>query len=210
MSVLEKIKKSGIIPVVTIERSDDAVELAKALMDGGLNCMEVTFRTESAADSIKNIKEKFPEMIIGAGTVLNVGQVVDAIKAGADFIVSPGSNENVIKYCKLNKIIIIPGVVTGSEIEKNLEFGIDVMKFFPAEQAGGLNYLKAIHGPYKDVRFMPTGGLNPTNVEAYLKTDFVIACGGSWMVKPDMIKQKQFNIISELAREATSLVEKVR
>ena len=210
MSVLEKIKKSGIIPVVTIERSDDAVELAKALMDGGLNCMEVTFRTELAADSIKNIKEKFPEMIIGAGTVLNVGQVVDAIKAGADFIVSPGSNENVIKYCKLNKIIIIPGVVTGSEIEKNLEFGIDVMKFFPAEQAGGLNYLKAIHGPYKDVRFMPTGGLNPTNVEAYLKTDFVIACGGSWMVKPDMIKQKQFNIISELAREAASLVEKVR
>ena len=160
--------------------------------------------------AIAVIKEKFPDCTVGAGTVLTIEQANEAIAVGADFIVSPGSNPRVIDFCKKENITIIPGVATPSEIEKDLEMGIKVMKFFPAEICGGLNMIKAMSAPYGDVMFMPTGGINETNVKAYLENNKVIACGGSWMVQNQLIEQKDFGEITRLAARAMSIVSEVR
>ena len=162
--VLEEISKIGIVPVIALDRVEDAAPLAKALCDGGLPCAEVTFRTDAAEESIRIMATEFPEMLVGAGTVLTTEQVDRAVNAGAKFIVSPGLNPKIVKYCVEKGILITPGCANPSDVEQALEHGLEVVKFFPAEQAGGLNYIKAIAAPYVGLKFMPTGGINAKNL----------------------------------------------
>lgn len=208
--VLKKIGETGIVPVVVLNKVSDAVPLADALIKGGLPCAEVTFRTDAAEDSIKEISKKFPEMFVGAGTVLTTEQVDRAIGAGAKFIVSPGFNPKVVEYCLKNNYPICPGIMTPTELEMALGFGLDVVKFFPAENAGGLKMIKAMSAPYTMMKFMPTGGINATNVRDYLACDKILACGGSWMVKGDLISAGNFAEIEKLTREAAEIVREVR
>lgn len=208
--VLEQFQKIGIIPVVVLDDVKDAEPLGRALMEGGLPCAEVTFRTAAAEEAIRIMSEKFPDMLVGAGTVLTTEQVDRAVAAGAKFIVSPGINPKVVEYCVKKNIPITPGTCNPSNVETALEFGLEVVKFFPAEQAGGLNYIKAIAAPYTGVKFMPTGGINATNVREYLKYNRIIACGGSWMVKGDLIKAGDFEKIKELTAEAAAIVKEIR
>ena len=183
ISVLDQIKLIGIVPVIAIDTADDAEPFAQALIDGWIPCAEVTFRTAAAKDAITRITKKFPSMLVGAGTVLSIDQVNMAVDAGVKFIVSPGLNPKVVEYCISHKISVIPGTATPSDIERAIEFGLDTVKFFPAEGNGGLSYLKAISGPYNMMKFMPTGGIDETNFLSYLKFDKIVAFGGSWMVK---------------------------
>lgn len=208
--VLEEIAKIGIVPVVVLDDAKDAEPLAKALCEGGLPCAEVTFRTDAAEESIRIMSEKFPEMLIGAGTVLTPEQAQRAVDAGAKFIVSPGTNPRVVKYCTEHGIPITPGTANPSDVEIALENGLDVVKFFPAEPLGGLKMIKAMAAPYVGVKFMPTGGINAENVKEYLKYDRILACGGSWMVKGDLIKAGNFEKITELTREAADIVKEIR
>ena len=201
-AVLEKISKIGIVPVVKIDRVEDAVPLAKALCQGGLPCAEVTFRTDAAAGAIKAMTESFPEMCVGAGTVLNAEQVDAAVAAGAQFIVSPGLNPNTVKYCISKNVPITPGTSSPSDIEQAIELGLDVVKFFPAEQSGGLAKIKAMAAPYVNMKFMPTGGINAKNLTSYLDFNKIIACGGSWMVPGDLINAGEWDKIEQLTREA--------
>ena len=186
-AVLEQISKIGIVPVVKIDRAEDALPLAKALCAGGLPCAEVTFRTDAAAEAIKIMTENFPNMCVGAGTVLNKEQVDAAVEAGAKFIVSPGLNPNTVKYCIEKGVPVTPGTSSPSDIEQAIELGLDVVKFFPAEQSGGLAKIKAMAAPYVNMKFMPTGGINAKNLTSYLDFPKIIACGGSWMVPGDLI-----------------------
>lgn len=208
--VLEQIKKTGIIPVVVLDDAKDAEPLAKALCDGGLPCAEVTFRTEAAEECIRIMSEKFPEMFVGAGTILTTEQVDRAVAAGAKFIVSPGLNPRIVKYCVEKGIVITPGCANASDMEQALENGLEVVKFFPAEPAGGLNMIKALAAPYVGLKFMPTGGISPKNVRDYLAYDRIIACGGSWMVKNDLVKAGDFAAITELAKECVQIVKESR
>ena len=187
-AVLEKFQKIGIIPVAVLDDAKDAEALGKALMEGGLPAAEVTFRTEAAEESIRIMAEKFPDMLVGVGTVLTTEQVDRAVAAGAKFIVSPGLNPKVVKYCIEKNIPVTPGTQTPTEMEQAIELGLDIVKFFPAEPAGGLKMIKAVSAPYTMLKFMPTGGINAENVKEYLAYDKILACGGSWMVKKDMIK----------------------
>ena len=208
--VLEKIQEIGIVPVVVLDDAKDAAPLAKALCEGGLPCAQVTFRTAAAEESIRIMSEQFPEMLVGAGTVLTTEQVDRAVAAGAKFIVSPGMNPRIVKYCVEKGILITPGCANPSDIEQALENGLDVVKFFPAEPAGGLKMIKAMAAPYVGVKFMPTGGINQNNVKDYLAYDRILACGGSWMVKGDMVAAGEFDKIKELAAEAVEIVKESR
>lgn len=208
--VLEKIQEIGIVPVVVLEDAKDAAPLAKALMDGGLPCAEVTFRTDAAEESIRIMSEQFPDMLVGAGTVLTTDQVDRAVAAGAKFIVSPGLNPRIVKYCVEKGILITPGCSNPSDIEQALENGLEVVKFFPAEAAGGLPMIKAMAAPYVGVKFMPTGGINAKNVREYLAYNRIIACGGSWMVKGELVKEGKFDEIEKLTREAVEIVKESR
>ena len=201
-ALLEKISKIGIVPVVVLENAEDAVPTAQALQAGGICCAEITFRTAAAEESIANITQTYPDMLVGAGTVLNCEQVDRAVSAGAKFIVTPGYNPNVVNYCIQKNIPVIPGCMDTNAIEMALEAGIDTVKFFPAEAAGGLAMLKALSGPYVNLKFMPTGGVNAENVGEYLNFSKVVACGGSWMVKPVLIREGRFEEITKLTREA--------
>lgn len=208
--ILSMIQDLGIIPVVVLDDAKDARPLADALVAGGLPCAEVTFRTEAAEECIRIMADAYPDMLIGAGTVLTIEQVDRAVNAGAKFIVSPGLNPKVVQYCVDNNIVITPGCANPSDVEQAIEFGLDVVKFFPAEQAGGLNYIKAIAAPYVGVKFMPTGGINPVNVKDYLAFDRIIACGGSWMVSGELVREGKFAEITERTREAVDLVKNIR
>lgn len=208
--ILKQIKETGIVPVVVLNDAKDAEPLAKALCDGGLPCAEVTFRTDAAEESIRIMTEKFPDMLIGAGTVLTTEQVDRAVAAGAEFIVSPGLNPKVVKYCVDKGILIIPGCANPSDVEQAIEYGLEAVKFFPAEQAGGLAYIKAIAAPYVSMKFMPTGGINPDNVKAYLAYDRILACGGSWMVKSGFINAGEFDKIKAMVEEAVEIVKESR
>lgn len=201
-AVLEKLSKIGIVPVVKIDRVEDAVPLAKALCAGGLPCAEVTFRTDAAAGAIKAMTENFPDMCVGAGTVLNAAQVDAAIEAGSQFIVSPGFNPKTVKYCLEKGVPITPGTSSPTEIEQAIEMGLEVVKFFPAEQSGGLAKIKAMAAPYVNMKFMPTGGINAKNLTSYLDFNKIIACGGSWMVPGDLINAGEWDKIEQLTREA--------
>lgn len=208
--VLERIKEMGIVPVVVIDDVKNAIPLAKALCEGGLPCAEVTFRTDAAEEAIRIMAEQFPDMLIGAGTVLTIDQVDRAVAAGAKFIVSPGLNPNIVKYCVDKGILITPGCMSPSDIEIALENGLEVVKFFPAEPAGGLKMIKAIAAPYVNMKFMPTGGINIKNVKEYLLYDRIVACGGSWMVKDSLMKSGEFDKITELVKEAVQVVKESR
>jgi 2-dehydro-3-deoxyphosphogluconate aldolase/(4S)-4-hydroxy-2-oxoglutarate aldolase len=210
MTVLEKQHQVGIIPVVALDDPKDAVKLANVLCEGGLPCAEVTFRTGAAEESIRNMAKNFPEMLIGAGTVLSIDQVDRAIAVGAKFIVSPGFNPKVVDYCLEKGIPIIPGIQTPSEIEQALERGLKVVKFFPAEPAGGLRMIKALAAPYVNLQFIPTGGINAKNVREYLSFNRILACGGSWMVKKDWIKEGEFDKIKLMVKEASDIVKEIR
>ncbi len=200
--ILKKLSLIGIVPVIKIENANDAVPLAKALIDGGLACAEVTFRTAAAKDAIAAISHAYPDMLVGAGTVLTRAQVDDAIAAGAKFIVSPGFNPDIVRYCQEKGCPIVPGINNPSGIEQALSLGLDTVKFFPAEQSGGIEMIKAMSAPYGGVRFMPTGGINPSNICSYLANPKILCCGGSWMVKPDMIAAGDFDGIRALVRGA--------
>ncbi len=202
MDIIKELSLIGIVPVIKIDDAKDAKPLAKALIDGGLPCAEVTFRTACAKEAIAIIAKEYPEMIVGAGTVLTKTQVDDAIEAGAKFIVSPGFNPEIVKYCKEKGCPIVPGINNPSGIEAALELGLKTVKFFPAEQSGGLAMIKAMSAPYGGVTFMPTGGVSPANVNDYLAFNKIICCGGSWMVKPEMIAAGDFDGITKLVREA--------
>lgn len=200
--VLNQISNIGIVPVVKIDDAKDAVPLAKALINGGLPCAEITFRTAAAKDAIKAISQNCPEMLVGAGTVLTTKQADDAMQAGAKFLVSPGLNEEVVAYCLQKGYPITPGVCNPSDIEKAISLGLDTVKFFPAEAAGGLEMIKAMSAPYVNVKFMPTGGISAINLNDYLDFKKVIACGGSWMVKDSLINDGKFDEIEKLTKKA--------
>ena len=200
--LINKMSNYGIIPVIKIDNVETAVPLAEALINAGLPVAEVTFRTTHAEESINRIVKAYPDMIVGAGTVLSIEQVDKAIIAGAKFIVTPGFNPKVVSYCISKGITVIPGASTPSDMETALEMGLDVVKFFPAEQSGGIEYLKAVGGPYTTLKFIPTGGINAKNLNSYLSQKNVLACGGSWMVKSELIDVGDFDAIKKLTREA--------
>lgn len=200
----------AVVPVVVLDDAEDAAPLAEALVKGGLPCAEVTFRTEAAEESIRIMSEKYPEILVGAGTVLTTEQVDRAVAAGAKFIVSPGFDPEIVDYCMEKNIPVFPGCVSPSEVAQAVKRGLKVVKFFPAEQAGGLAMLKAMAAPYTMLKFMPTGGINTKNLKEYLGFSKILCCGGSWMVKGDMIKNKEFDKITEMTREATELAAAAR
>jgi 2-dehydro-3-deoxyphosphogluconate aldolase/(4S)-4-hydroxy-2-oxoglutarate aldolase len=200
--VLKKIYEVGIVPVVKLDSPDQAVSLGKALLAGDIPVAEVTFRTDAAEESIKKLSAELPGLFVGAGTVTTVDQVKRAVAAGAKFIVSPGFNPSVVKYCVDNGIPVTPGVNSPSQIEQGLELGLSVLKFFPAEQSGGLEMLKAFAGPYGSVKYIPTGGVNAKNMADYLSFGKVLAIGGSWMVKPELIAAGKYDEVTRLCREA--------
>lgn len=209
-SVAETIQEMGVVPVVVLHDAKDAAPLAKALCDGGLPCAEVTFRTDAAQESIAVMTREYPEMFVGAGTVLTVDQVDRAVGAGAKFIVSPGFDPEIVDYCLEKNIPVFPGCITPSEVAQAVKRGLRIVKFFPAEQFGGMATIKAIAAPYVGLKFMPTGGVNAKNLDNYLSCDEIIACGGSWMVKGDLIKAGKFDEITSLTKEAVELVAKIR
>ena len=203
MTELEKkVYDIGVIPVIKISNPDDAIPLAKALCEGGLPAAEITFRTSCAAEAIRNITKAFPDMLVAAGTVLTPEQADAAVEAGASFIVSPGFNPRTVKHCIDKGVPMIPGCSSPSDVEAAIELGLDTVKFFPAEAAGGLPMLKAMSAPYGNMHFMPTGGITPDNLLTYLKFDKILACGGSFMVKDDLIKAGDWAAITALTREA--------
>lgn len=208
--LIEEISVAGIVPVVKLDSPDDAIPLARALRNGGINCAEITFRTDAAKESIERISKEFPDMLVAAGTVLTPKQADDAMSAGARFIVSPGLNPTVVKHCVDKGYPIIPGVATPTEVELAMSLGLTYLKFFPAEAAGGVNMIKSMAAPYTAIRFMPTGGVNIKNVADYLNCKAVYACGGSWMVPADKIAAGDFAEIEKMTADAVALLKEIR
>ena len=201
-NLTEQIREIGIVPVIKLDDAAKAAPLAKALCEGGLPCAEVTFRTECAADAIRAMKAACPEMLVGAGTVLTTQQVDSAMEAGSEFIVSPGLNPDIVKYCVDRDIPVFPGCANPSDVEQAIKYDLRVVKFFPAEAMGGLKTISAMAPVYSQICFMPTGGINASNVCDYLKNDRIIACGGTWMVPADAIARDDFDLIRKLTQEA--------
>ncbi|HJC63480.1 MAG TPA: bifunctional 4-hydroxy-2-oxoglutarate aldolase/2-dehydro-3-deoxy-phosphogluconate aldolase [Candidatus Blautia merdavium] len=209
-TVAEKFAGYGVVPVVVLDDAKDAAPLAKALVEGGLPCAEVTFRTAAAEESIKIMTSEYPDMFVGAGTVLTIDQVDRAVAAGAKFIVSPGFDPEIVDYCISKDIPVFPGCITPSEVAQAVKRGLKVVKFFPAEQFGGVATIKAMAAPYVGLKFMPTGGISAKNLENYLSCDKIVACGGSWMVKGDLVKAGKFDEIKALTAEAVKLAAEIR
>ena len=210
MMTVEQVAACGVVPVVVLEDAAQAVPTAKALLKGGINAMEITFRTAAARDSIAKVAKEVPEMIVGAGTVINVEQLHAAVEAGAQFIVSPGSDADIIQEAMKLGVAVTPGVVTPSEIMLGLRLGVKVFKFFPAENYGGLKTIKALSGPCPQIKILPTGGINQGNVAEYFKNPKIVAVGGSWMCTKDMISAGDFDAITEKSRAATDLFREIR
>ena len=202
--LIEQISAVGVVPVVKLDSADDALPLAAALKKGGLCCAEVTFRTDAAEESIKRIAKEYPDFLVAAGTVLTPEQADKAMNAGASFVVSPGLNPDVVRHCTEKGYPIVPGINNPSGIEQALSLGLDTVKFFPAENSGGLGMLKAMSAPYGKVKFMPTGGIGPANIRDYLAFNKILCCGGSWMVKADLIAAGDFDGIRKLTEQAVS------
>ena len=200
----------GVVPVVVLEDAKNALPLAKALTESGLPCAEVTFRTDAAEESIRLMCSGYPDMAVGAGTVLTIRQIDRAVAAGAKFIVSPGFDPDIVDYCLKKDIPVFPGCATPSEVAQAAKRGMKLVKFFPAEQAGGIAMIKALAAPYTMMKFMPTGGISAKNLKDYLSFDRVLCCGGSWMVKGDLIQNGDFNKIRELTEEAVELTASLR
>lgn len=208
--ITEKLEEFGIIPVVAIDNAKDAPDLGNALSAGGLACAEITFRTAAAPDAIHLMAEACPDVFVGAGTVLSVKQAEMAVTNGAKFIVTPGFDENVVRWSIEKGIPIFPGVATPTEINMALRYGLKTLKFFPAQALGGVTTLKAISAPYGDVRFIPTGGISPQNLADYLNQPSVVACGGSWVAKKRLIAAHEFETIANLTAEAVNIVRDLR
>ena len=206
----EKFYETRVVPVVVLEDAEDAVPLPQALVEGGLLSAEVTFRTAAAEESIRRMTEAFPQMLVGAGTVLTKEQVDAAAAAGAKFIVSPGFDPEIVDYCLEKKIPVLPGCISPSEVAQAVKRGLTIVKFFPAEQAGGIAMIKAMAAPYVGLKFMPTGGINAGNLTEYLSCDKILCCGGSWMVKGDLVKAGNFGKIRGLSAETRKLVDTIR
>ena len=200
-AVVEEFGNVGVVPVIKLEKVENAEKLAKALRDGGINCAEVTFRAKGADEVIRRMTKAYPDMFVGAGTVLTCEQADAAYAAGAKFCVAPGLNPKVVKHCLDSGIPFAPGLSSASEIEQALELGLDFVKFFPAEQAGGLAYIKSVCGPYTTMRFMPTGGISPDNLNSYLAYNKIVCCGGSWIVPTKMLEEENWEGITALCKE---------
>lgn len=205
-TVFNQIERTKLVPVVTIDDADNADRLSDALVSGGLACAEITFRTDAAAEALERMNRR-GDLLLGAGTVLTVAQAELARDTGAQFIVAPGTNPSVVEWCRSNDMPVIPGVATPTDIELAMSFGLTTLKFFPAEAMGGVKTLKAVSAPYRSIRFMPTGGVNKENLLEYLALPSVIACGGSWMVKKDLIASEQFDRIRDLVAEAMKAIK---
>ncbi|MGF1718533.1 bifunctional 4-hydroxy-2-oxoglutarate aldolase/2-dehydro-3-deoxy-phosphogluconate aldolase [Vibrio kyushuensis] len=199
-TIEQRLKEIKIVPVIAINDADKAVPLAKVLVENGLPCAEVTFRTDAAAESIRLMRDAYPEMLLGAGTVLNAKQVDAAIEAGVDFVVSPGLNPTTVKYCQEKNMPIVPGVNNPSLVEQAMELGLKTLKFFPAEPSGGIPMLKALSAVYP-VEFMPTGGVSPSNAADYLALPSVLACGGTWMVPNALIDAGDWEALAKLVSD---------
>ena len=210
MSVLDQIAKCGIIPVIVLDKAAQAVSVAKALLAGGIGVMEITFRTAAAQDSIKRVVSTVPEMLVGAGTVLSCAQMEAALSAGAQFIVSPGIDEDIIAACKAQNVPIIPGAVTPTEIMTGLKHGLDLFKFFPSESFGGLTTIKALCAPFPDIKFLPTGGISEKNIFDYIASKHIAAVGGSWMASAGLIDSGSYDEITKKAAEAIAFVKNAR
>lgn len=210
MNALEKIKKIKVVPVIVINDQGNAEKLAESLINGGLPVAEVTFRTPAAENAIKRMKAYSPDILVGAGTVINAEQAERAVAAGADFIVSPGLSESVADYCRQKNVLYIPGCVTPYEIMKAIDCGAKVIKFFPAGAFGGLKTLKSLAAPFGSVEFMPTGGVNEDNLSEYLSFNKIAACGGSWMAEGKLIDNGKFDEIESKCRAAAEIAAKVR
>ena len=208
--IFEALCQIGVVPVIAIDRAEDAVPLARALLAGGIGCAEITFRTAAAAEAIRRLTGEVREMLVGAGTVLTVQQAEQAVLAGAQYIVSPGFDAAVVDWCQEHHIPVLPGVATPTEINMALARGVKILKFFPAEEFGGVRMLKALYGPYPEVRFIPTGGIRAHNLAEYLALPNVAACGGSWMATSRMIAEGQFEEIARLSTEARAIVRRER
>ena len=209
-NVLERIGSMGIVPVVAIDDTVHCPELGYALIEGGLPCVEVTFRTAVAADAIKSLSTAYPDLLVGAGTVLTVSQAQTAIDSGARFVMTPGFDNDVVDWCLEEQVPIFPGVMTPTEINAARNKGVKVVKFFPAEASGGVTTLKAVSGPYADIQFIPTGGISPDNLSDYLSLPYVLACGGTWLLKKSMIVKLQFDAIKRTVRESVQIVMDTR
>jgi len=209
-NVLERIEGMGIVPVVAVDDTAHCSELGYALIEGGLPCVEVTFRTAVAADAIEALSLAHPSLLVGAGTVLTVSQAQTAIDSGASFVMAPGFDNDVVDWCLDKQVPIFPGVMTPTDINGARNKGVKVVKFFPAEAAGGVKTLKAVSGPYADMRFVPTGGINPNNLSDYLSLPFVLACGGTWILNKTMIVNMDFDAITKTVREAVQIVMQTR
>ena len=208
--LLQRVSDLGVVPVVVLNDAKDAAPLAKALCEGGLPCAEVTFRTACAEECIRIMATEYPQMLLGAGTVLTIDQVDRAVAAGAKFIVSPGFDSEIADYCLSKDILVLPGCITPSEVAQAVKRGLEVIKFFPAEQFGGISTIKALAAPYTNVKFMPTGGISAANLKDYLSFKKIVACGGSWMVKGDLVEAGEFDKIKEMTAEAVALVKAIR
>ena len=202
--MIDRLEDLKIVPVVAIDSADKAEPLADALCAGGLPCAEVTMRTAAALDVIK-VMSRRDDLLLGAGTVHNPDQARAAMDAGAKFVVTPGFNPRTVSWCRENNIPVFPGTSTPTDLEMALEYGLEVVKFFPAETLGGVKTLKAFRGPYGGIRFIPTGGIGPANVKGYLALPCVVACGGSWMVRPDLLQDGNFKEVQRLTAEAVML-----
>ena len=210
MLTVEQVASCGVVPVVVLEDEAQAVPTARALLAGGINAMEITFRTAAAKGSIAKVAKEVPEMIVGAGTVVNLQNLHDAVDAGAKFIVCPGSDPELIAEAIRLNVPITPGVVTPSEIMMGLKLGLKVFKFFPAETFGGLKTIKALSGPFPQIKFLPTGGINQANAAEYFKNPKILAVGGSWMVTKDMVAAGDFEGITAKSKAATDLFKEIR
>lgn len=209
MSDIEnQIEALKVVPVVAIENKDDAERMADALTAGGVPCAEITLRTAAGLAAIETLAKR-SDFLIGAGTVHSVDQAKSVVDVGAKFVVSPGFNPKTVSWCVENKVPIFPGTSSPTDLEMALEFGLEIVKFFPAEAMGGVKTLKAFHGPYRSIRFMPTGGISMSNLPDYLSLPYVIACGGSWLVKSSLIADGQFDEISRLAADTVKLVKEI-
>ncbi len=205
MTLNEQLANLKVIPVIAINKVEDAIPLGRTLVENGMPCAEITFRTDCAADAIRAMREAFPEMLIGAGTILTNEQVDQAVDAGVDFIVSPGFNPRTVQYCLDQNVAIVPGVNNPSLVEQAMEMGLRTLKFFPAEPSGGVNMLKALTAVYP-VKFMPTGGVSLGNVDEYLSIPSVLACGGTWMVPTKLIDEGKWDELGKLVRDAVAHV----
>ena len=209
-TIEDRLRAAGVVPVVELPDPDLAVPLAEALLSGGLTCVEITFRTPAAREGLAAIRRAHPEILLGAGTVLEEDQVDAAIEAGADFAVAPGTSAEIVRHALQRGLPMLPGTCTPSDVERARRLGLSLLKFFPAEPLGGASYLRALCGPFRDVRFVPTGSITPATLPGYLAIPQVVACGGSWMVKPELLQARDWDRVTELAAEAATIVAAAR